>query len=439
MPFSSATNLKVGRRMKNFMKSCGDKPLGLSIALAIIAAVSLTAQQPTFRAGVTLVTTDVIPRDGNGRFVADLTKDNFTVLEDGLPQDVVSFQMIQGGRTFNLLAPPEPSSAVPEGLVLPKPKPRVSDTAGRVLLIFIDDLHFEPELSPHVRQLMSTIVDTLVHDGDLMMVVSSGPSYIEIGPTYDKKMVREAVGKIRGSGPLPSELFKMLETSQGPGDIRDRARMAFFTAYNFLGDIERINNKRKAVIYVSTGYDFDPFAEGRLGRDRIQGGRFSDPMRYLIDKENPYFRLGSVTAEMDLHALMRELVLSANRANATLYTIDPRGLAGVVDAGQFLDQSEWRSYLQKTTSTLRFLAEGTGGFAVVNTNDFSGELKRIDAETSDYYVLGFYSSNPDPMKRTRTLEVKVDRPNVSINSRHAYSLKTEGTVPPPPPLKSVKK
>ena len=112
---------------------------------------------------------------------------------------------------------------------------------------------------------------------------------------------------------------------------------------------------------------------------------------------------------------MRELMLSANRANATIYTIDPRGLAGVVDAGQYLDQSEWRTYLQKTTSTLRFLAEETGGFAVVNTNDFASELKRIDAETSDYYVLGFYSSNPDPTKRTRTLEVKVDRPNVTMD------------------------
>ena len=408
-----------------------------TFAFCLLPFAFLAAQQPTFRAGVTLVSTDVIARDQGGRFVADLTRENFTVLEDGVPQTISSFTLIRGGRLYNLLQPAAPSAG-PDGLVLPQAKPRTDDTSGRVLLVFIDDLHFEPEYSPHVRKLMETIVDTLVHDGDLVMVVSSGPSYLEIGPTYDKKMVREAVGKIRGSGPLPAELFKMLESSQGPGDIRDRARMAFFTAYNLLGDLERVNNKRKAVIYVSTGYDFDPFVEGRLGRDRIQGGRFSDPMRYLIDTENPYFRLGSVTADMDLHALMRELVLSANRANATFYTIDPRGLTGVVDAGQYLDQSEWRTYLQKTASTLRFLAEGTGGFAVVNTNDFAGELKRIDAETSDYYVLGFYSSNPDPAKRTRTLEVKVDRPNVSINSRHAYSLKTEGKAPAPPPLKIKK-
>ena len=60
--------------------------------------------------------------------------------------------------------------------------------------------------------------------------------------------------------------------------------MAFYTAYNILGELEQVNNKRKAVIYISTGYDFDPFAEGRDGRDRIQGGRFSDPLRFLIDE-----------------------------------------------------------------------------------------------------------------------------------------------------------
>ncbi len=411
----------------------------LALGVCALAVITANAQQPTFRAGVTLVSTDVIPRDGSGRFVADLTKDDFTVLEDGQPQTVQSFTMVQGGRTFNLLAPPPaPTAPVQEGLVLPQSRPRTVMPEGRVILIFVDDLHFEPEMSPHVKRLVQTIGDTLIHDGDLIMVLSSGPSYIEIGPTYDKKAAMEAIGKVRGSAPTPGEIFKMLETSQGPGDIRQRARMAFFTAYRVLADLEQVNNRRKAVIYISTGYDFDPFAEGRNSKDRIQGGRFSDPIRLLSDKENPYYQLPAITADIDLHRLMRELTLSANRANATFYTIDPRGLAGVVDTGTYLDQSEWRTYIQKTTSTLRFIAEETGGFAVVNTNDFAGELKKIDNETRDYYVIGFYSSNPDPARRTRLLDVKVNRPGVSVLSRRAYSLKHEGTLPTPPPLKPKK-
>jgi len=408
--------------------------------LAVIASVGIvTAQQPTFRAGVTLVMTDVIPRDGNGRFVADLTKNNFTVLEDGQPQEIASFQMIQGGRTFNLLAPPEPPSALPEGLVLPKPKPRVNDVTGRMLLIFIDDLHFEPELSPHVRRVMQQIVDNLVHEGDQVTVLSSGPSFIEIGPTYDKKAVLEAVSKIRGSGLIPMEILRMLESPNGPADIRSRAQMAFYTAYRILAELESVSNRRKAVIYVSNGYDFDPFPEGRAGTDRIMGGRFSDPLRFTLEPDNPYFTIGKITADIDLHRLMRELTLSANRANATIYTVDPRGLASVVDFGAVnVDQSEWRTHIQKTTSTLRYIAEETGGFAIVNTNDIGSELKRVDAETSDYYMLGFYSSNPDPKKRMRALEVKVDRPHITVASRRAYSLKTEGKPPAPPPLKTKK-
>lgn len=410
------------------------------VVLILLAAGVLTAQQPTFRAGVTLVSTDVIPRDHEGRFVADLTRENFTVLEDDQPQKIASFTLVRGGRTYNLLLPDAPAAPV-EGLVLPASKPRVSDEAasGRVLLVFIDDLHFEPELSPHVRRLMTQITDNLMHDGDLVTVISSGPSYLEIGPTYDKKAVKEAVSKIRGSGLIPSEIFQSLESSQGPADLRQRAQMAFYAAYNLLADLENVNNKRKAVIYVSTGYDFDPFAEGRAGRDRIQGGRFSDPLRFLNDEGNPYFQTAKVTADLDLHRLMRELALSANRANASIYTIDPRGLQGVVDLQSFADQSEWRSYIQKSTSSLRYIAEATGGFPVVNTNDFLGELKKIDAETSDYYVLGFYSSNPDPLKRTRSLEVKVDRPNVNVASRTGYSLKTNaGKAPMPPPLPKKK-
>ena len=409
----------------------------VTCAVCLVPAVFF-AQQPTFRAGVTLVNTDVIPRDASGRFVGDLVRDDFTVLEDGEPQAITSFTVVRGGRTYNLLLPPPAAASAPDGIILPPAKPRVDDTLGRVLLIFIDDLHFEPEYTPHVRKLVQTIGETLIHDGDLVALVSSGPSYISIGPTYDKKLMMEAVGKIRGSGLIAAEIFKTLETSQGPADVRARAQIAFYAAYNILNELEHVNNKRKAVIYISTGYDFDPFAEGRNSRDRIQGGRASDPMRFLIDQENPYFKLGAVTADIDLHKLLRELTLSANRANASIYTIDPRGLAGVVDAGQYIDQSEWRTYLQKTTSTLRYVAESTNGFAVVNTNDFAGELKRIDAETSDYYVLGFYSSNPDPTKRTRTLDVKVNRPNVTVSSRKEYSLKTAGKPPAPPPIKSKK-
>ncbi len=404
--------------------------------LGVLASQPAPAPQPTFRSGVTAVTTDVIPRDGDGRFVSDLTRDELTVVEDGVPQTITSFALIHGGRTFNLLSPAA-LPAAPEGIVLPTRRRAVEDTAGRVLVIFVDDVHFEPEYTPHVRRIVQEIADNLLHDGDLVAMVSSGPSSISTGLTYDRKLVAAAASKIRGSGLTAQEIFRTLETGQGPADVRNRAQMAFYAAYDLLGELDQISNKRKAFLYISTGYDFDPFAEGRKGTDRIMGGRFSEPTRFLNQdqQDNPYFQLPRINADIDLFAYMKELTLSANRANVSIFSIDPRGLSGVVDAGNYLDQSEWRTYLQKTQSTLRFMAEQTGGFAVVNVNDFATEFKRIDAETSDYYIIGYSSTNPDPLKRVRQLQVTTSRPGVNIAARRSYSLKTPGTPTRPTPGK----
>ena len=65
----------------------------------------------------------------------------------------------------------------------------------------------------------------------------------------------------------------------------------------------------------------------------------------------------------------------------------------------------------------------TGGLAVVNQNDVTKALGRIDQETSDYYLVGYYSSNPDPTKKRRTIEVKVKRPGAVVWRRPSYNLK----------------
>ena len=396
----------------------------LAAALLVIAAPLSAQQAPTFRAATTLVTTDVILRDGSGMFVADLGRDDFTVLEDGVPQTIVSFATVHGGRTVNLIAPPSPAQ---EGIILPMASPAASsDLGGRVFVIVVDDLHFEAEYTPHVRRLVETLAGTLLHDGDLVAMISTGPSSIEVSATYDRKLIAASASKIRGSALTPAEIFRMPDTSQGIADLRQRARLAFLSTHRMIEQLEQVRDRRKAVIYISGGYDFDPFPAGRQNRDMIAGGRSADPTRFTVDVGDPYLRLPAITADVDLFSYMRELTLSANRVNATIYTVDPRGLAGIVDAGQAVDQSEMRAFLQNTQSSLRFLAEGTGGSAVVNTNDFASEFKRIDAETSDYYLIGYYSSNPEAGKRVRTLDVRVDRPGVTVTARSAYSVRTPG-------------
>ena len=195
-----------------------------------------------------------------------------------------------------------------------------------------------------------------------------------------------------------------------------------------MGNLENVRNRRKAVIYISSGYDFNPFQEARLKYDMERWALDDDQNAQQGRQLDPFSQSGGLQglqfAEADLIAELGQLTRAANRANATFYTIDPQGLVAGQDIGDMqVDQSEWNRHLRETQGSLRVLAEETGGFAVVNQNNFDNALKRIDAETSDYYVLGYYSNNPDPLQRTRRLEVKALRDGVEVWSRTSYSLR----------------
>jgi len=103
------------------------------------------------------------------------------------------------------------------------------------------------------------------------------------------------------------------------------------------------------------------------------------------------------------------------------------------DIDEQVDPTEWSNYVRKSQDSLRVMAEETGGIAVVNMNNFDKALQQIDGASSDYYVLGYYSSNPDPTKRRRQVDVKIVRKGATVYSRKEYVLKPppKAVVPPP--------
>jgi len=65
------------------------------------------------------------------------------------------------------------------------------------------------------------------------------------------------------------------------------------------------------------------------------------------------------------------------------------------------------------------LANGTGGFVIVNTNDLLGGMEKIAKEMSEYYVIG-YTPGDTPEGSCHTIRVKVDRGDTVIRSRSGY-------------------
>src|ERR1700674_4160241 len=220
------------------------------------------SQTPTFRVQIDAVTMDVIVKDEGGRFVSDLTKDEFEVYEDGVKQDVASLTVVSGGRATNVLEAPPPAPL--EGVILP-PVRRVNDTSGRIFLFFVDDLNLQFQGTGRLRELFKKISKELVHEGDLFGVVSSGPSSIAQDMTYDQKRLDDAIKKMTGDGLKPSEIINNGSGNEGPTELRYRAHVSFSTMLEGLNNLEKVHNRRKALVWVSEGYDFAPFQKSRLG------------------------------------------------------------------------------------------------------------------------------------------------------------------------------
>ena len=410
-------------------------------AFALLAGPTLLAQKPTqppatpapadpeqvIRTSVELITTDVIVRDNRGQFVADLKKDEFEVFEDGVKQQMVSFTLTHGGRVYNVAQPPPPPPQ--EGIILPPPRPS-NDAAGRIFMIFVDDLHLDFRNTGRIRELFGKIADELIHEGDMFGIVSTGPSSLAVDLTYDRKRLKEAIKKISGSGLAPKDILDVPDGQQGPPEVRYRAHVAFSTANDIIAQLASVHNRRKAFIYVSNGYDFNPFKDTRAKQEAERygtspSGDSSDSSGNSSTESDPFKKQGNQFAHADLVSDLSWMTRNANRANVTMYTIDPRGLVGMPDLDEKIDMVEWQNYVRTSQDSLRTIAELTGGYAAVNQNDFAKALQRIDAETSDYYVVGYYSNNPDPRKRNRNIEIKLTRAGLDVMHRKAYTLKNK--------------
>ena len=131
----------------------------------------------------------------------------------------------------------------------------------------------------------------------------------------------------------------------------------------------------------------------------------------------------------------RALLDDANRANASFYPIDPRGLAvfdtpidaaGVPGAPPPIMPLGRPAMLRARLDSLRTLAESTDGLAIVNSNDLAERLKRMVDDLSSYYLLGYYSTGKLDGK-FHPICVRVKRPGVQVRARRGYLAATPAT------------
>jgi VWFA-related protein len=369
---------------------------------------------PTFKVRVDYVEVDTVVTDKQGKFVRDLTKEDFQVLEDGKPQTIAQFTTVDipVERTDHPLFAASP--------IEPDVRTNEKPFDGRVYVMVVDDLHTLFGRSLRVKTAAKQFIEQRLGANDLMAIVhTAGPSNGNQEFTNNKRLLLAAVDKTQGRKLDSATINKTNEynNTQGirqPGDALNdpddaerafNARSSLDTLKNVADWFGSVRGRRKAILFVSEGIDYD--------------------INDIIPAQGSNHQGASMVMDAT-----RDAISSATRSNVAIYGIDPRGLTDLGDesitVGAFPDDtslgvgtSSLFNEVRLSQDSLRTLSDETGGFAVVNRNDFTTAFQRIQEDNSSYYVLAYYPPDPRP-GRFHKIDVRVTRPGLTVRGRRAY-------------------
>lgn len=182
---------------------------------------------PMFRATVGLDVLDVVVRDSKtGRFIRDLTKDDFTILDDGRPQTVASLALVDLPRT---LAASATASRVASDHVVTN-----QHSSGRVIMFFINDPTIGAR-NPYVLDLLHRFVDQHMAVDDQVAVWPASYEIPRQDFTSDRSRLDAAIDKLGG-----------YSEDIGSGD----PWKALYTLDGIVGGLARFSNQRKIIVWL---------------------------------------------------------------------------------------------------------------------------------------------------------------------------------------------
>ncbi|HSC25839.1 MAG TPA: VWA domain-containing protein [Vicinamibacterales bacterium] len=439
--------------------------LGVALALAAIASARPTGQSPPappqeqpprIRVEANFVRVDVYPvREGNP--VTDLVQGDFEVFEDNVRQELVSFEHV-------FVTPAGPQAERIEPNSAREGNEMAADPRRRVLVLFLDNYHVTYQGSHDIRGPIIRLLERTLSEEDLVGVMTPSMAATELTLARRTQVIEEGLTKNWVWGIEQSitqfddteeryqscyQFFKGGEAIAAEMIARRREKRSIDALHDLVTHLRAVREERKAILVVSDGWRlFRPSAQlaGVLkdwdGRDHIPGpppigitstGKLvlggapegTTGALYECDRDRQFL------ANLDNDHSFRDIVNLANWANASFYTVDPRGLPAFDSPigpkrppPPHVDQA----ILRNRINTLRTLADATDGIAAVESNDLDESIRRIVDDLTSYYLLGYYSTNTKLDGRYRTIDVRVKRPGVHVRARRGYQAPTEEEV-----------
>jgi VWFA-related protein len=341
--------------------------LTLNATLQALSGVAAAAAQSDssfrLRVDVDLATIEVAVLDKEGIPVSNLKKEDFRLYEDGKIQEILSIDEVNA-RTSSLGAGPIDENATHR---------------GKIVLIIFDDRTIPQLYFQKSRDSAAAFVKKHMRPQDLFAVACWGSSLkIFQNLTDDRQNVLAAIAQtatfITTPGHYSLDMWRSLE--------------------EISRSLEPLKGQKSVLIY----------------------GRLPNSYGTFVSEINGY----------------RRAVNSAKRSNVIYYTIDPGSTAGgslspdgagVVSRNRMsrvdtLPQGQ--AYTLGNLGVPWLLAAESGGFSISNTNDIDAELDKLDQQLSNYYILGFQSSNPKHDGAFRSVKIKTELKGVTLKYRPGY-------------------
>jgi VWFA-related protein len=399
--------------------------------------------QDVIKFETSLVQTDVMVFDRNGRFVDGLKPEQFQLTINNTPREISFFETIRsGGFTSQRqeLKSAEPNSVKPTRPNAPNAPPR------RAVIFFVDDLHLAPDSLVRTRQALLDFIDRGIEQNDLVAITSpSGQIGFLQQFTADKDALRLAVARLnyRTNTKLDMERPPMSEYIATKIREGDPQAMSYYVQEMIKQNCFYANSK--APICTVSPQSAKTLVLQRANEMVVESAPATDntlrlleglmrtaaqlPGRKLVFVISDGFYLNDrKTGAIDR---IKKVTDAAGRAGVVIYTLDARGIVSdsiditnnkPIEPGGLLNGASLGE-ISASQDGLNALAKDTGGQAFRNTNQpMSKWVEKIIDETSSYYLLAWKPDNEEQKRgKFKNIEVSIiGRPDLKVRVRGSY-------------------
>ena len=359
-----------------------------------------------------LVIETVVVKDKQGKFIKGLTAKDFTLTEDGAPQTIRFCEHQDLAANASLLPVAAPGT---EELKLYKRLARTQITAEapdseryknrRLLALYFDMSAMRPAGQLRALSAAEQFLRTQMTTADLVSILRYQGGSVDVLQDFTADR---------------NKLLSILQTLiVGEGQ----------------GSAETIDDASSADTGAAFGQDDSQFNVFNTDRQLSALQTAAKMLSHLNEKKSLiYFAGGLRLNGIDNQAQLHATVDAAIKAGVSFWPIDARGLVAEAPLGDATQGSPGNSGMysgaaalantssfQQSQDTLYALAGDTGGKALFDNNDLTRGIVQAQQSISDYYILGYYTTNTAQNGRFRRIKVSLlDDSSANLNYRQGY-------------------